>query len=304
MDANAPYFNSAARAVAIVEFLASRPDQTFSLSEIARRCALRKSTAYKILGELHASGWLTRWPTDLRYGLGPKLIVIGRAASQVAPEVHLARPLMDELAAEFQRECVFSMAVADQILILDSTGGVGLRASAFQPGGQAPLVAPFGAVFMAWQEKDVRMDWYARSGLRDPDRVKQMEEVLAETVRRGYLVTVESDFQQELSQVMRAVSESTTVQEMRNLLKERLASLSTIAYLGGGHSDVDGSRVVESLQAPVFDVDGVSRYCLAVAKLDRPYDSEILTRSGKRIRVAADKLSRAIATHGRQLAKR
>ncbi len=306
MEANSgTYSNSASRAVAIVEFLASHSGQTFSLSEIARRCGLRKSTAYKILGELQASGWLTRWPADLRYGLGPKLIVIGRAASEVTPEVNLARPFLEELAAEFQRECVFCTALSDQILILDSTGPVGFRASSFQPGGQTPLVAPFGAVYIAWQDEVVRKDWYARSGLDDPDRTKQMEETLKQTVDRGYLVTVESDFQDQLAEVMSAMSEDLTVPEIRNLLKDRLASLSTIAWFDLGEVDSDGgptkSWVIESLQAPVFDVDGVSRYALAVVKINRDYQYESLTRAGERVRRAADQVTEAIATHSRQL---
>jgi DNA-binding IclR family transcriptional regulator len=302
MEANpSPYSNSASRAVAIVEFLASQPGQTFSLSEIARRCGLRKSTAYKILGELQASGWLTRWPADLRYGLGPKLVVIGRAASEVTPEVNLARPFLKELAAEFQRECVFCTALSDQILILDSTGPVGFRASSFPPGAQIPLVAPFGAVYIAWQDEVVRKDWYARSGLDEPDRIKQMEETLKQTVKRGYLVTVESDFQDQLAEVMTAMSEDLTVQEIRNLLKHRLASLSTIAWLGGGDTGLAKSLVVESLQAPVFDVDGVSRYALAVVKINREYQYESLSRAGDRVRQAADQVTAAIAAHDHQL---
>ena len=78
--------------------------QTFSLSDIARQCGLRKSTAYTILGTLHESGWVTRSPADLRYALGPSLIAVGQAAEETRPEVNLARPVMEALAIELQRE--------------------------------------------------------------------------------------------------------------------------------------------------------------------------------------------------------
>ena len=103
-----PLSNSAGRAVAIVEFLSSNPDQTFTMSEIARLCSIRKSTAYTVLRVLHEAGWLTRSPLNLEYGLGPTLITIGRAAEETRPEVNLARPVMERVSASFQRVCVLS----------------------------------------------------------------------------------------------------------------------------------------------------------------------------------------------------
>src|SRR6201995_766710 len=107
-EITASHSNSASRAIAIVEFLASNPQKTFTLSDIARFCGLRKSTAHTVLGALHEAGWLTRSPTDLEYGLGPTLIMVGRAAAETRPEVNLARPVMERLTASFQRECVLS----------------------------------------------------------------------------------------------------------------------------------------------------------------------------------------------------
>lgn len=299
-DSPVPYSNSAARAVAIIEFLASRPAQTFSLSEIARRCGIRKSTAYNILSELQARGWLTRWPSDLRYGLGPALILIGRAAGEVQPEVHLARPILEDLSAEFRCEVVFTTPVADQILVLESTGPVGLRPSALRRGGHSPLVAPLGAVFVAWQGDDARRAWYVRSGLNDPDRFEEMDRLLADIAARGYVVTIQSDFQAHLSEVVKVMSQDRdlTAQELLAALKERLTSLSTIAYLGGGEGWSAERQVVESLQAPVFAADGEARYAVGVANIDREYDRASLARAGERVRRAADVISAAISAHG------
>ena len=100
-DLSVPYPNSTARTAAIVEFLASHPEQTFTLTEVARSCGLQKSTAYKFLGTLHELGWVTRSPSDLRYGLGPTLIAVGQAAVETRPEVNLARPVMERIAIAF-----------------------------------------------------------------------------------------------------------------------------------------------------------------------------------------------------------
>ena len=180
------FSNSVERSIAVVEFLAAHPRETFSLSEIARRCGIPKPTAHKILGTLQARGWVSRSTVDLRYGLGPTLILIGHTAGEVRPEVNLARPIMEELATEFRCECMLSTAVSDEILILESTGSVEHRVgSSFRSGAQTPLVAPFGACFIAWQSPDEWHEWYARSGLSDPHLIEQMDAILNVTVERG-----------------------------------------------------------------------------------------------------------------------
>lgn len=294
------YVNSAARAIAIVEFLASRPGETFSLSEIARRCGMRKSTAHPILAALQESGWLTRSPVDLRYGLGPTLSVIGRAADDVRPEVNLARPYMEELSSEFQAECVFGLAMADEILILESTGRAGLRAGSFRPGDRAPFVAPFGVVYMAWNDGAARKEWFARSGLTEGDALRRMDEILAATAERGFVVSLKSVVQDQIAGIVEAMSEDRPVQELRAILRETLPTLSPIAYLGAYDSGAGASWHVESMQAPVFDPTGVSCYSLTVGHLDRDYDHRSLVLAGQRLRRAADELSAAIAAHARE----
>jgi DNA-binding IclR family transcriptional regulator len=289
------YGNSVERAVAIVEYLAAHPRETFSLSEIARRCGVPKPTAYKVLRTLQENGWVSRSPLDLRYGLGPTLIVIGRAAGEVRPEVNLVRPVLKELAAEFHCECMFSTAVADEILILESTDSVEPQAgSSFRRGARTPLVAPFGACFIAWQTPEEWHNWYARSGLGDPLLVEQMDTILRETVKRGYVITFHTDFQDQLAEAVRLMPKDLTAQQIRTFLTQRLAGLSQITYLGGGMAGRPGTWMVESLQAPVFDVDGTPRYDLALV-IHREFGPEAVDGVGGRLRASADQLSTAIA---------
>ncbi|MGO8862878.1 MAG: IclR family transcriptional regulator [Acidimicrobiales bacterium] len=287
------YGSSVGRSIAIVEFLAGHPRETFSLSEIARRCGIPKPTAHKILGALHASGWVSRSPLNLRYGLGPTLILIGHAASEVRPEVNLARPVMEELATQFRCECMLSTAVSDEILILESTGPVVRVGSTFRTGAQTPLVAPFGACFIAWRSPDEWHEWYARSGLGDAQLREQMDAILHVTVERGYVVTLHTDFQDQVAEAVRLMPKDLTAQQIRAFLTQRLASLSQVAYLGGGIAGRQGACMVESLQAPVFDVDGMPRYDLALV-IHREFEPEALDRIGRRLRAAADGVSAAI----------
>ena len=299
MDESAsPHSNSAARAIAIVEFLASNPGRTFTLSEIARFCGLRKSTTYTILGILHKAGWLTRSPADLQYGLGPTLITIGQAAEETRPEVNLARPVMQRLAIQFQRVCVLSTAIGDEILILESTGGT-MRGRSPHPGQRVPWVAPFGTVFVAWQDQTVRQEWYARSAVVSSEQIDVLERILDATVRRGYVVTLHSDPHDRMAQIVRAVSTERTIHDVRRILKDQLAQLPPVAYLVDD-DPTDEKLAVESVQAPILDSDGIARYALTLGDIDRDMDLETVTRFGDQVREAADEVSAAIATHFRQ----
>jgi len=298
-DIAGSHTNSAARAIAIVEFLASRPGQTFTLSDIARRCGLRKSTAYTILGTLHEAGWLTRSPADLRYGLGPTLITIGKMAEEARPEVTLARPVMQALAVELQRECVLSTAMGDEIVVLETTGVTGVRGRARQPGQRVPMVAPFGTVFVAWHDSPGRKEWYRRSALAEPERIQELEHILEATVRRGYVVTIKSDPHDRMNQVMNAVPDEATIQDVRRLLREQLSNLPPVEYLVSDETP-EHRYMVETLQAPIFDADHAPRYALTVNDIDRELDRDTVARLGARVRAAADQVTAAISAHARQ----
>jgi DNA-binding IclR family transcriptional regulator len=287
--------NSAARAIAIIEFLASNPDRTYTLSEIARFCGLRKSTAYTILGILHAAGWLTRSPTDLEYGLGPTLITIGKAAEETRPEVNLARPVMNKLTVSFQRECVLSTTLGDEILVLEVTGR-SMRGSAAHPGQRVPWVAPFGTVFVAWEDRAVRDEWYERSSVVSPEQIEVLERILDATERRGYVVTLHSDPRDKMADIMRAVSAERTIRDVRRTLKEQIAQLPPVAYL----VDDDNEREklnVESIQAPIFDADGVASFALTISNVDLQLDPKAADRFGVEVRRAADEVTAALAAH-------
>ncbi len=290
----APYTNSAARAIAAVEFLASDPLETFTLSEIARRCGLRKSTAKSVLDSLHQAGWLTRSPVDLRYGLGPMLILIGRAAEETRPEVNLARPILQALAVELQRECVLSAVSGSEMLVLDSTGPPGLRGRAVAPGQRGPLVPPYGAAFVAWATEASRADWYRRSGHTDPEWASDLEEILDATVRRGFVVTVQSNPRHRMARVMRAVSGTLTVGEMREILKGQLSQLPPDAYLLGTVSAGD-TYVVDEIQAPIFDIRGSASYALTVHSIGLELGRSAIAKLGRRVRLAADRVTESIA---------
>ena len=61
------------RVVAVLNFLAAHPDESFTLSELARRLDLNKATCHALLMPLTQAGYLLRHPTRMNYTLGPAL---------------------------------------------------------------------------------------------------------------------------------------------------------------------------------------------------------------------------------------
>ncbi|MCB0996899.1 MAG: helix-turn-helix domain-containing protein, partial [Acidimicrobiales bacterium] len=71
---------AASRAIDILNFLASRPDETFSLSELARRTGVNVASTHAIVTTLTQAGYLARDPDRRSYSLGASVIALGAAA--------------------------------------------------------------------------------------------------------------------------------------------------------------------------------------------------------------------------------
>ena len=84
------------RTVALLDFLASRPTEAFSLSELARRLELNKSTTHAMLTTLADAGYVTRHPVEKSYTLGPSLVALGEAAT-ASPSVDIAQYTIGEM---------------------------------------------------------------------------------------------------------------------------------------------------------------------------------------------------------------
>jgi DNA-binding IclR family transcriptional regulator len=288
--------NSAARAVAVVEFLAFNASRTFTLSEIARYCGLRKSTAHTVLQTLHEAGWLVRSPSDLKYGLGPTMVGIGQAAETTRPAVALARPVLQRLVAELQRECVLSTVVDTDIVVLESLGARMNRRLA-QPGQRESWVVPLGVVFVAWSDHGTREGWYERSGVTSVHERDRLDERLERIRSRGYVATTSTDLSQERARLLKAVEAGRTLTDVRRILDEQISELPTWRHV---LDDPVAEIEIASIQVPVFDEDGVATFAITVPDLGFRVDAAGLDRVGSRLRAAADDLSAAVADQVRR----
>jgi DNA-binding IclR family transcriptional regulator len=183
---------SVERVVTVIDFLVSRPGESFGLSELSRALGMSKATAHGVCMTLTESGWLLRHPVDKTYTLGPALIAAGHAAgARQLDLVDHARPVMEELAAHLAAQVVASSTVGDEMVLLATAGRPGPMWLAFTVGQRVPLAPPLGTVFLAWAGPDAVESWLDRlktsATTQDKERLRS---ALAAIRGRGYALNL------------------------------------------------------------------------------------------------------------------
>jgi DNA-binding IclR family transcriptional regulator len=88
-------------------------------TEIAQLSGMSVSTAHRYCSALRKAGLLRYDPETGRYGLGGGCIELGLAAAESMPIVALARPLMSEVVAHFDRTAVLGVWDEDSVRVLE-----------------------------------------------------------------------------------------------------------------------------------------------------------------------------------------
>jgi len=177
------------RAAEIVSFLTAHPARGFTISELARHLGMNIASAHATLAVLSDCGFVVRDPAHRTYVLGPALAVTGFAAMEQHPAIGAAIEQATGLAGQIGAE-VGVMAAAGRDVVLLARRGPALPASgAGYPGDRSPLLAPIGAVFMAWEGEEVITGWLERAAL-SPPLADMYRRVLAEVRQRGFSVAL------------------------------------------------------------------------------------------------------------------
>lgn len=131
-------------------------DRGMTLSDLARRVALPKSTVFRIVNQLTESGYLTR--VDRNYWLSSRLFRLGNSVS-IPHHVPLQDVAVPHLAGLFQHTGFgVNLAVLDgvaNVLYLDTIRGVRISTAAFRVGATMPaLVTALGKVIVAHSDDE------------------------------------------------------------------------------------------------------------------------------------------------------
>ncbi|MEU5843136.1 helix-turn-helix domain-containing protein [Rhodococcus sp. NPDC047139] len=277
------------RVVQVLDHLVARPGVRFGLSELARELGLSKPTCLGILTALADAGYLVRDPVDKAYGLGPALIVAGRAAqrgSAYGPVVH--RHLVP-LAERFEMMCSASAVVGDRIVVLDVVGGDGAPSVA-QVGEVYPFAPPVGLMYVLW-DTDERIEQWLRREPTLPVAVDRegLGRIVAECRRSGFLVESLTPGGRRLYALMAGVVSHDLAPELREMLAELVSSPGERVLLPDAFRAGE-PRAVNLVAAPAYGPDGHQALVLAL-HVERQLDAAEVERCATALVAAAEAIT-------------
>jgi len=172
---------SADRALRVLQTLArhARPMPTMA---IARACNVPKSSAHNLLNTMRALGFVSYYPTDHAWGLGPSAFEVGAAYLRAGAMERIARPELATLANETESSAQLWAPVGSEIVCIECVPPDGVRAALrVDTGTRLPFVgtAPGRAMLATLPPAQARLmpDPANRNGPREWGDPSGLEEV-------------------------------------------------------------------------------------------------------------------------------
>jgi DNA-binding IclR family transcriptional regulator len=279
--------------VSILSFLTAHSSRGFTISELVHHLGMNIASAHATLAVLQEAGFVLRDPVHRTYILGPALAATGYAALGQHPAVEAAVEQAETLADELQSEVGVTAIAGRDVIFLARRGPAPLAAAIGYPGDRSPLLAPIGAVFMAWAEEPEVSAWLERAGFTGP-AAEHLRRVLAEIRGRGFSVPLQTISAPEVMQAMERVRSEPTDEDAEHQLTGSLQHNQEMLLLFEGLAS-DAAVSFKTVAAPIFDEIGRVLLSISVTGPDRPVPLNEVMRLGRRLAQAA-----AIATrHGR-----
>ena len=252
------------RAGDVLEHLARHPSQAFSVSELARLVDVPRATCDSILQALAEHDLVVRRAGDLRYELGAGCVALGDAARSANSVLRAAGVEAEHLARTMSCAAAVTVRVGDEARVaelFDFGPPFGIRAAV---GEAIPLVPPFGAVFVAWDDDD-RAAWLARADHR-PDRWRRALDAVRD---RGYSLSIATPRRPEFATILETLATRPDAPDARRVRDELIGEMQHSEYLA---TDIDDGATIRLTQmsAPIFDGNG--RVAAAIMLLGPEYD--------------------------------
>ena len=284
---------AATRAASILAFLTANPSRGFRISELAEHLGMNLASAHATLAVLCDAGFLLRDPVHRTYVLGPALAVTGFAALEQHPALGAAIEQADLLADELGAEIgVTAIAGRDVIFVARRGGPAALAATIGYPGDRSPLLAPIGAIFMAWADDDTVAEWLARAEL-PPHLADGYREILAEIRERGFSVPLppigSPAVQDAISRVRSEPTDRGAEHNLAGVLQQTDEMLVPLSRL----SPTD-EIVYKTIAAPIFDPLGRVLLSLSITGPDHAVAVNDVLRLGHRLAQAATVATREV----------
>jgi len=208
----------------------------------------------------------------------------------------LARPEMQRIADELDLGCLAASVVGDEMLILASTGRPGSDASPTQVGQRIPFVAPFGALWLAWDDDSNAFESWIRPAGTPPISAKPRKEyqgALARVRERGWSIGLGDETHSKVEELLTSNAAAPTVNDPQVIeLSQKLGSRYEPAEIS------ENERYdVRNLTVPVRDGDGHIVITLTVHSFPHRLYREEIERYVERLIEAADRVAASGLDH-------
>ncbi|MFC7622770.1 IclR family transcriptional regulator [Microlunatus sp. GCM10028923] len=130
--------SSLLRGLALLD-LFSEHDVELSISEMARRSGIPKSTTHRLVGDLESWGALERGPRGMR--LGVRLFELGHLVPDHAKLRELTIPYAHTLNEITRLTCNVAVPKGSEIIYIEKISPAAHRVNHYRPGGRAPMHA-------------------------------------------------------------------------------------------------------------------------------------------------------------------
>jgi DNA-binding IclR family transcriptional regulator len=149
-----PGTQAVTRALALLKSFSDQEPE-LSLTELASRAQLNKTTAYRLLSALEKESMIVRDGRSETYRLGPEVIALGGRALRANDLRSVSHPCLEELAERTGETATLEILTGNQVLILDEVTSSYLIGTSHSIGTRWPAHATStGKILLAFQPEE------------------------------------------------------------------------------------------------------------------------------------------------------
>jgi DNA-binding IclR family transcriptional regulator len=277
------------RIVAILNFFAEHPHESFTLSDLVRALKLSRATCHGLLTGLVEAGYLYR-TSDRGYLLGPALVAIGEVAKAHYSPLKAAQPEMRRLADEYDIVCSASFREGREVVVRERASAVSHLGYSVPRGWRAPLLPQFAGAFFVWSAPDEVSGWLDDL---NPAASASQRTALATSIamirRYGFFCS------QRNAGVARSVDAQSTEWLFQSTYEE--APLQPIFEI-----NEDATYELSWVMAPVLDSSRHTAFVIGIQGFTGPFTGARILSIGQRVREACDRITSFIGQVPRRMA--
>jgi DNA-binding IclR family transcriptional regulator len=275
-----------ARATRILDFMATRPYESFTLTELAGVLQISPTSALAILHALEAAGYVRRHPVQKTYVLGPALLVLGDGARAHHRLLDTGIAEIELIADETHAECSIGIAAGDDVLIVALAGRPAVDVADVRVGERVPFRPPWGAALVAWRD-EADVERWIRRAQPTVELERHLRDALAAVRSRGYSIARESDVRMRFGTAMRRLVDHPDERLDDDATEQLFTELAR-----GQIVELRDGEPVNVISAPVFDSHGDVVMQLSLQGFPMDLSAGQVHALGERLRAGSLAISR------------